>query len=246
MMLVLKAWRESRSRFLLSALTLSALCAIFIYYRSTSQNPEVQRLTYQAYVWRVIYKGYLREMYLLLALFLGVGGLLRESDYGTVAFTLALPVSRLRHMVVRAGVGLMEIAAIAVIPAFVVPLVSPLIREVYPWPQAFQFALLWIVCGTVVFAEAFLCSVLFAGEYSAPIVAFVALVLYSLITHLAFVERYIGDLHDVMNGSNMPYFSADTGLIISTLPWTTMVIILLLALGFIVFSVGLTQRRDFS
>jgi ABC-2 type transport system permease protein len=94
-MLWYKGWRESRTRFLLSAVTIAGLCVLFVLIQSDSRaSIDSEPLTYVGYIWRTIYKGYLRELFILLVLLLGAGGLLRERAYGTAGYTLALPISR--------------------------------------------------------------------------------------------------------------------------------------------------------
>ena len=244
-MLYFKAWRESHVRFLLSALTLAVLCLAFVYYQRPARSGDFQKLTYDAYIWKAIYKGYVRDLYVLLVLFLGVGGLLRERDYGTAGFTLALPVSRKHHLMARALIGLIEVGALAAVPMLLVPAGSALTGETYPWHEAWQFAVLWSICGAVIFAGAFLSSELFAGEYTAPIIAFIFLLVYSLVADVAPIERHISNLHDVMGGEDMPYFNADTGLFVRMLPGRALTIIAALSILLLVIAAIPTTRREF-
>jgi len=91
-MLWYKAWRESRVRFLASAVALAVICASFVFFhRDASGGISDEPLSYTVYVWRITYKGYLRELFMILAILLGLGGLTREGDQRTAGFTLALP-----------------------------------------------------------------------------------------------------------------------------------------------------------
>ena len=80
----LKAWSESRVRFLAIALTLSALCAfavLFEPYIRQHQVPIALRLregSYTEYIYNLIYSGTAKGVYALLVIFLGLGGLQRE------------------------------------------------------------------------------------------------------------------------------------------------------------------------
>ena len=94
----------------------------------------------------------------MLALLLGVGGLKRERDYGTSGFMLALPVSRFRLVSARAFIGIAEVALLAFLPALLIPALSPLEGQVYPWSQAFQFGLLWAAGGAFLFMFGFIAS----------------------------------------------------------------------------------------
>jgi hypothetical protein len=56
---------------------------------------------------------------------LALGGLRREHAAGTAAFTLALPVSRMRLGAVRVATGWLQVGALACIPLLIVPALSP-------------------------------------------------------------------------------------------------------------------------
>jgi ABC-2 type transport system permease protein len=202
MMLFYKAWLESRTRFLLGLLALAGLSAVFVFFNHDVRAVVTDHdVSYGEYIWKGIFKGQLRDIYVILSLLLGLGGLNREQSYGTAAHTLALPVSRWRLITARGLTGIIETALMAVLPASLVPALSPVIHESYPWPLALQFGALWAVGGTLIFAIGFLSSVLFVGEYSAATAAIVILFGYSITTDLPGMEHYLIDIHDVMNGS---------------------------------------------
>jgi hypothetical protein len=236
-MLWYKAWRESQTRFLLSAVMIAGLCAGFVVFHSEGAGITGRPLTYVEYIWRIVYKGYLREFFVMLALLLGIGGLLRERDHGTAGFTLALPVSRLHLAGVRAAVGFLEVATLSLVPALVIPALSPLAGQFYPWPQAFEFSILWAAGGAFIFAIGFLASSVFAGEYTAPVAAFLALLLYSGIADLPFLEHYSLDVHDIMSGNGAR--------LIGPLPWTALAVIVLIVFCLFALAGRLTQHQDF-
>lgn len=244
-MLWYKAWRESQTRFFLSALTIAGLCLGFVLFHGERGGIFDRPITYMEYIWRIVYKGYLRELFALLTLLLGVGGLLRERDYGTAGFTLTLPVSRLHLVSVRAAVGLLQVAALSFLPALVIPALSPLVGQFYPWYQALQFALLWTTGGALIFTLGFLASSLFGGEYTAPVAALLGLLLYSVVADLPFLERYPLDIHDIMSGAGMPYFRPNASLLIGPFPWTTLAIILLIVLSLVALAGRITAVQDF-
>ena len=202
MMLLYKAWLESRTRFGLSVVAIVGLLALLVLMnRDARVDVAGLNVTYSQYFWLAFFKGYLREIFVVVVLLLGMGGLLRERAYGTSGFTLTLPVSRWRLTATRAGVGLAESTVIAFLPAILLPLLSRLVNEAYPWPQALHLAVLWAFGGAFVFTMGFLASALFNGEYSAPIAAVALLFAYSTITDLPGVERYVIDIHDFMKGT---------------------------------------------
>jgi hypothetical protein len=218
---------------------------MFVWYRQMARASIAPEFAaYSGYIWRVIYKGYIRELFVLLTLLLGVGGLLRERAHLTAGFTLSLPISRRRLVIVRGVMGIFEVAIISLLPAVLVPTFSWLAGESYPFSQALQFSLLWTACGSFFFAIGFFSSVIFGGEFTAPVVSIGLMLLYSLAVNLPTVERYIPDLHDIMSGVDMPYFRADLWFL-TALPWLTMAVISLLVGCLILLASEITQRLDF-
>ena len=219
MMLFYKAWLESRTRFLLSLVTLAGLSAVFVFLNHDVRAAIIDHdVTYQDYIWRSIFKGHLRDMFVMLSLMLGMGGLERERSYGTTGFTLALPIPRWRFAAARGLAGMIETAVLAFLPAVIVPLLSPLAAQSYSWGTSLEYGLLWTVGGLLIFAIGFLASIVFIGEYSAPIAAIALLVAYSFTADLPGVERFVVDIHDTMNGTGphgFPTLAAISSLAIS-------------------------------
>jgi ABC-type transport system involved in multi-copper enzyme maturation permease subunit len=233
MMLFYKAWLETRTRFLLSVAALAGLSAIFVLMnQGVRESITSEAVTYPDYIWKAIFKGHLRDIFVLLALLLGMGGLERERSYGTAGFTLTLPIARWRLTAVRGLAGMMETALLAFLPAVIVPLLSPLAGQTYPWFTALRFGMLWTIGGVLIFAMGFLASIFFAGEYSAPIAAIGFLFAYSVLADVPGVERYVVDIHDIMNGTGPHGFS--------TLASLSLVAFSMIAVGGYV-----TMRRDY-
>jgi ABC-type transport system involved in multi-copper enzyme maturation permease subunit len=181
-----KAWRESRTRFAITAVVLVAFCRFAVlFYNDVRTNGSLPRglrsPVFSEHIYNLMYSGTAKGTFALLVMFLGLGGLLREQRYRTAMFTLALPVSRLGLVITQIGVGLAELAALSLLPAVLIPSLSMFVHQSYPLPEALHFSLLWFVCGSVILAAAFFLSVVFAGEYTAPVVCYVALMLQALI-----------------------------------------------------------------
>ncbi len=244
-MLWYRAWRETQTRFCLSAAVIAALSVCFVVFHAEAAGISDKPLTYVEYIWRITYKGYLRELFVLLALLLGVGGLLRERDHGTSGFTLALPVSRLHLVSTRAAVGIVEIAVLSFLPGLTVCAASRAVGEYYPWSQGLQFGLLWAIGGAFIFMIGFLASSIFAGEYTAPAIAFLALLLYSVMVDVPPIERYVPDVHDMMSGTGMPYFQTHQCLLVGPLPWQMLIVFLITSVGLLVVAGSITQQQDF-
>ena len=155
-MLLYKAWRESRLGFLLSVGALAVFASVYLLF---PRHDLLQRYTYTQEVYLLSYRGALRNIFIVLTLFLGLGGLRRERANGTVLFTLSLPVSRLKITAARAIVGLIELAVLALVQAIVIPIFSAWDHQPYPsFSQAFHFSLLWMGCGTALLAFGMLLS----------------------------------------------------------------------------------------
>jgi ABC-2 type transport system permease protein len=245
-MLWYKAWRESRARFLLSAVALTVICFSFVFFRlDASGGMGGEPLSYPVYIWRIAYKGYLRELFMILTILLGLGGLARERDHRTAGFTLALPVSRWRLLATRAVLGFAQVVVLAALPAVILPSLSPLIGQAYPSSQAWSFTILWATVGSSIFAMSVLASVLFSGEFTAPVAAILGLAAYSFLADRPLVERYLIDIHDVMSGIDMPYFTERAGMLTGPLPWATLFAVLLAAAAQIIISARTTSRQDF-
>jgi len=97
---LVQEWRESRTRFLISAAFVVGMCLVFVLFEDSFDAQMAAKSaplnTYAGYVYRRVYAGFVRGMFTMLALVLGLGGLQRERARQTIGFTLALPVSRWR------------------------------------------------------------------------------------------------------------------------------------------------------
>jgi len=246
-MLAHKAWRESRTRFVLGALVLAAVCVVFVVFHA-----EFRRLmgatrppasTYGGYLYLRIYESIGRAMFWLIAIVLGLGGLWRERAHGTIGFTLALPVHRWHHAVARAAVGVLQVIALALVPALLVPVCSRLVGASYPWSQALGFAVIWAAAGCVVFAFAFVTSVMIRSDYVALAVAVLGMRIGS-----GALPRLPGlagaDLHRIMTGRGMAYFDAEHAQLIAT-PWLTAAATALVAIAMLALAVRITARQRF-
>ena len=245
-MLWYKAWCESRVRFLISAFLIIGVCAAVVMVRHIPDPWRGPVSSYVGYVYHRIYAGFLRGTFLILVLVLGLGGLARERAHGTVGFTLALPVSRWGLVIARAAVGLAEVAALAALPAMLMPSLSRVAGEAYPLSQALQFSLLWMGIGSLVFAAAFLASTVFLSEYTALTVSLVAFYVYPLlVTRIPALRGYPLHIHYLMNGTGMPYFDPHAARLVGPLPWTILSVAMAVTAGLIALAGCITQNRDY-
>ena len=103
-------------------------------------------------------------------LVVALGGLAREKATGVALFSLGLPVSRLRLFLSRAVVAWGESMVLGLTSAILIPLLSSLVGEAYPFSQALLFGVWMSVAGLVILAFGLLISELFEGEFTAPVV----------------------------------------------------------------------------
>jgi ABC-2 type transport system permease protein len=129
--------------------------------RQIREAAELMR-DYRGYVFTQWFRQTLPQLWTLMAALLGSGGLLTQ---GAAVFTLSLPVSRDRLTAVRALVGLGELFALAIIPTLLVPLLSPVVGQSYPFGEALVHVFCVFVAGTVFFSLAFLLSTAFADVW---------------------------------------------------------------------------------
>jgi ABC-2 type transport system permease protein len=251
-MLLFKAWRESRARFFLSAATIGAFCAGVVLLNARMQNNEGQILpgsratTYSEHVYDFIYRGDAKGLFVMLMLFIGLGGLLRERRRGTAPFTLAIPVTRTQLIVTQIAVGVLEVIGIAALPVLLIPTLSRFVGRSYPVSESLHFAILWLGGGLMVFGLAFLCSVLFAGEYTALIVAFLGLFAVPLVAQLRALQPYrVNFLPTMGEFGTMHWNPEHTLLLPSPLPWVRLLVFCGIAAGLLWMALGVTKRQDF-
>jgi len=220
MMLWHKAWLESRTRLLLGVTMMIAVCA------------------YSVHAHRSAYQGIVRNAFMVLCFQLGVGGLLRERAVGTAPFTLALPVSRVRLMATRAAVGWLELVVLAVVPLLIAVSLSPLVGDRYGIGQVVRISAMWVTGGSALLAVALLASSLFAGEYTAFVIAWIALFAHTIGTQLTRLARpalmpYLFTVQEIMSGFRGP------------VPSTIVAALVVVTCALVASAVLVIDRKDF-
>jgi ABC-2 type transport system permease protein len=253
-MLWYKAWLETRWRFLVGMGLLLLFAGLGVAARPAVANMQVEipnlggRLgelvreglalmnSYRGYVWSQWFGKNLLQFWTLFAVLIGVGGLATERAGGVALWTLSLPVTRRRLLAVRAGVGALELLALAVVPSLVVCLLSPLIGESYPITEALFYSLMLYLGGAFFYGLALLLSTIFQDQLKAVLAGLsvaVVMGLLSLISEGA--TRY--SVYRVMTAQS--YFTGGAP------PWAGLLVCL--AAGALMFfvSLRLLERRDF-
>jgi hypothetical protein len=203
--------------------------------RQIAEAAELMR-DYRGYVWSQLLRDELRQLWTVCAVLLGVGGLLSQAPRGGALFTLSLPVSRRRLLMVRAAVGLAELAVLAFVPALVLIVLSPAVGESYAAGDALVHAAALFVAGSLFFSFAFLLSTAFSDIWSPLVIAFCAWALMALLQQASGdVARY--GLFRVMNAEG--YFRGEG------LPWLGMVLSAAASAAMLYGATVNIARRDF-
>lgn len=236
MMLWYKAWLETRSRFLLALVGMTALGA----WRTWDLNQMVPASTYSPYYYfnfRAVHD--LLNLMLVIAItLLFMGGLLQERASGPALFTLGLPVSRARLMSARVAVGLLESAILLAIPWTAICITGMLTSPVRPVSLALYYAMVTAAGGAVIAGISLLASSLIEGAYTAP-----TAVLGVLLLGASAPKSWAAALpFDLMGGrANLDRSNMLTG----PWPWAHAAAFLAVAVALIWISIKVIEKRDF-
>ncbi|HYZ86389.1 MAG TPA: hypothetical protein VE621_18390 [Bryobacteraceae bacterium] len=231
----------------MSVLTLVWVCAVILGLQHHSRFQASPPMDFAAYVWNSIYKDYVRNLFVMLVMVLGCGGLRQEQAAGTAGLTLSLPVRRSRLVAVRAAIGILEVMVLALVPAVLIPILSAIAGEQYAASQTFRFACLWACCGVLIFGLAQFLSTLIPGVASAWFTCFLAIMLYTSIVNVSALDKYPSlDCFKIMSGARLPYFSPTSHVIVGPLPWLPLAVMVTLGVACLALSARILESRDFS
>ncbi len=261
-MLWYKSWLETRFRFLVGVILICATCAFFVlgnpFILGTWQeyrqiNPQQKELTwilratddYPYFIWHFVFRSLLQQLWVILAVLIGFGGLSRESAQGAAGFTLSLPVSRRRLVSVRAMIGFIEITVLGIIPAVMIPVLSMFIEKPYPVFQGLSHSVLMILGGIVFFSLSIFLSTVIQSEHTPILIGIAAVVLFYFIlgpytddgvTQPVWLKLI--DVSRVMSGA--PELTSW-----GVFPLSGVVMSLLAAFGLFYLSLRVTEKRDY-
>lgn len=245
-MLLKKAWLESKARFTAAAVILTLL-GVSTVLRAPATIAGWERIhrgeqmSYPLYIWLSLPHGFLQFLWIIAAVILGLGGLLREDAMGSSGLSLGLPVSRRRHVLIRAFVGAIEAIVLAFIPLLLVVILSPLVQRSYPLSQALLFATMFVLAGLVFYALGFFLSHVLRGEYAAPTVGLAAIAAFYIFTKLPRFEFL--NVFDAMDGKKV--LVGYTFYLGSEFPIVPIVASLGIAIVLILLSINRVNARDF-
>ena len=252
-MLWYKTWRESRMRFLLSAVALIAFCVFAVLYEPYIQAGgnipiplHLRKGAHSEYIYNLVYSGTAKGLFALLVIFLGLGGLQRERSHKAVGFTLALPVTRFRVIGTQFALGVIELGVLALLPAVLLPTLCPLTHQSFPWAEALHFSLLWFACGVVIYSFSFLLAVATVGEYTAPLACYIFLMVDSLVAQWQPLAPYRLNLMWRMGEfKTMHWDPSHTLLLPSSLSFTALFVMVLTSTALFAAALVVTNRQDF-
>jgi ABC-2 type transport system permease protein len=257
-----RMWIDTRWRFLIGlALLLIASCGVVLAYpramrvlaalppgaeiAAGSVSPQLRaRLeqavalarTYRGYIWTQWFSQELPQLWCLLAIALGSGGLVSQAARGGGIFTLSLPVSRSRLVQTRAATALGELLVLSIVPSLLLPMLSPAVGQTYSVAEALVHGTCLFVGGAVFFSTTFLLSSLVEQVWIPPLIMLCTAVVIS-------TARAIEP--DLARYTLAPILSAESYFRAGALPWTG----LLASAGFsaaaLYASTRNIARRDF-
>jgi hypothetical protein len=251
-----KAWLETRWRFLigLALLAISALGIVLTYpqvVRLLALAPQVDlggelgrrvaesvalSSTYRGYIWSQFLMESMPRNWTVFAALLGSGGLLVQSAGKGGLFTLSLPASRNRLLLVRAATSLAELFVLAMVPCLLLPLLSPAVGQTYGIGDALIHGLALFIGGSVFFSLAFYCSTLFTELWIPCVVSLCAAV---VMAYCSVAIPPVGELipYQVM-GAAGHFFGQG-------LPWTGLLVSAALSAALLYGASINLARRDF-
>lgn len=152
LMMCYKYWLEGKTKFIISVLLLTFIIIYMVNNagETIQQHPAThfgRKIVFTQYVWVILYKGYFLTLFTFSAFIFGLGGPMQERQNGTVLFTLSLPLYR--KVILRAKIitGGLQVVALSLLTAFMLPGISTLFGYHYPLKDALLFSCLMSTAG---------------------------------------------------------------------------------------------------
>ena len=238
---ILKLWRESRWRFFFILAALLAVTSISVFYNAKAEKVVIEAKDFHEAGVRTI-RGALFLFWGFSAMFLGLGGLLRERAVGTVDYTLSLPVSRTRWFLYRALIGSLQSMAAALVPAIAIPVIAAVSGGAYPVGDALLLGLRLGLGGMLFYAVGLLASTLFAGDYASAGIGIALVFAINNSTRVIESLKWL-NLQDTITPMQM--IDESTYLIHGQMPWNGIACSFVLSLLLSVWAWRVTVSRDF-
>lgn len=236
-----KVWRESRARFLFILAFLLVMTTTRVFYNSQAERVVIESKNFHE-AGMVAITNILFYFWGFSAMFLGLGGFLRERALGTVDYTLSLPISRTRWFLYRSLNGAVQSMAAGLIPALAVPALAALWGGDYPVGDAFILGLRIGLGGMLFYSLGLLVSTLIPGDFTSTGIGIALVFVINTSTRVVESLKRL-NLQDAIAPEDM--IDRSTHLISGQLPWTGIVFSLLLSLLLSALAWKVTSARDF-
>lgn len=230
-MLWYKGWLETRFRLLL---TLGAVTGFLIYMHSIPLGHSKFSV--------VAVTGVPKISVIWICAFLAGAGIATQPAmqaskglYGSMLFTLTLPVTRLRLIAVRSFIGWLETAAAISIFCWGLWLLIPGFTAVVPAAEMIEFAATLIAAASALYFVSVLLATFLDDQWRIWGTMLVPLVFWQL-SRLIPLPAFADILRAIGNGSP---------LITHTMPWSTIAFSLALAAAFFVAALKVAQTREY-
>jgi ABC-type transport system involved in multi-copper enzyme maturation permease subunit len=234
-MLCYKAWLDTQARFVIGLLVLSSM-ACFVVFTFLRLPGRQQTLYFVHYIRDAWFSGVSPQLWCLFAILLGSGGLVAQAQRGGALFALALPVSRVRLILTRVGVVLVELYLLALLPSLSVTVWAWAAGQRYASPDVFVVASCLFVGGALFFAIPFFLSSLFE-QFWIPLVAMLSTAV--VIT----TARQLNP--ELAHFTLAPLLTARDFLNGGSIPWTGLLDSAVISVALIALAVRNIARRDF-
>jgi ABC-2 type transport system permease protein len=236
-----KVWRESRSRFLFILAALLLVTSASVFYSAKAERVVIEPKDFHEAGVRTI-SGPLFLFWGFSAMFLGLGGFLRERAVGTVDYTLSLPVSRTRWFLYRSLNGALQSMAAALIPALAVPVIAAVSGGEYPVGDAFLLGLRLGVGGMLFYSIGLVASTLFAGDFTSTGIGIAVVFAVNNSTRVIESLKRL-NLQDAITPIHL--IDPSTYLIRGQMPWNGIAFSFALSLALALWAWKLTIAKDF-
>src|SRR5215469_4098614 len=235
-----KVWRESRWRFFFILAALLLITCASVFYNAQAEKVVIESKDFHEAGIRTI-RGALFLFWGFSAMFLGLGGFLRERAVGAVDYTLSLPISRTRWFLYRSLNGALQSMAAALIPALAVPVMAALFGGDYPVGDAFLLGLRLGLGGMLFYSIGLLASTLFAGDFTS---AGIGIALVFAVNNSTRVIESLRRLN--LQDAIIPIYVTDPPYLIrGQMPWNGIAFSLALGLALSAWAWKVTVARDF-
>ena len=194
-----KAWLDTRARFVtgLVLLLFAAGVTVYSYDRwydlgtaglSALDLEQLHReelfAAYRPHVWNGGIRSAIRQLTALFAVVIAAGGLLSQASRGGGTFMLSLPVTRQQLLWTRTIVGLLELAALTLLPMLLIRGLSAALGQSYSTLDAVVYALCLFVGGSVLFSATTLLSTVFSDVWRPPLIALCGVIIFGFVLML--------------------------------------------------------------